>query len=152
MQTVINNDNYCGCTYVHQKRRHPDAENTHDNASFKTVKPFLKMDVAFFIHEVVKYPDHTDELRNDRCRACSAHTPLEMKDKDRSQYNVASYCHHRGKHCFFRITCSPHHIVQSYHGVRYRCTKQYYLHEIPCIGQCAFACSEETEYIVQKIK
>ena len=56
-------------------------------------------------------------FRLEKLDGCSADSPTEPENKDRSQNNVASHCQHGGQHRLSGITGGTHDIIQSDHYI-----------------------------------
>ena len=89
-QTVVDEDGDAAGAYVHHERRHPDGEHVSDNLLLQVEAPSFEADVALLVIEMVKHPDHADELREDGGDAGSADSPLEPEDEYGREHDVAA--------------------------------------------------------------
>ena len=94
LQTVID-DNHDGTrTHIHQEWRHTDGEDTFYNPRFHFPDIPFKMHRTVFLGEVAHHPHHTNQLRDNRCRSRTPHSPFEVEDKDRSEDDVSHHRYH----------------------------------------------------------
>ena len=69
--------------------------------------------------------------------------PRIPQSKWKIKDDVTNHGYHGSQHSLFRISRGTHDIVQSDHRVSNRCSCKNNLHEIPGIGQCILAGTEE---------
>ena len=102
------------------------------------------------LEKVVEYPQHSDELRNDRGQSRAPYAPIELENKDGSEDDVAHHGGERRQHGFLRMARGTHDVVQPNHGEGDGRSQQDDLHEVAGIGQRLAAGAEEAQNGVKK--
>ena len=114
------------------------------------VPPFLEVNEAFRVAEVLEYPKHSACLGEYGGKGCSSHAPVEVEDKEGGDDDIGSYGEQGGEHCFFGVTGGPHDIVEPDENEGNGGPQQQYLHEVTSVRECLGTGSEEVEYGVEE--
>ena len=141
---AVGTDSHAGRD-VHQERRHADGEDTAHDAPLHALETMSQADGVGTLEKVVEYPQHSDELRNDRGQSRAPYAPTELENEDGSEDDVAHHGGERRQHGLLRMASGAHHVVQPNHGEGDGRAQQDDLHEVACIGQRLAAGAEEAQ-------
>lgn len=150
LQAVIDDDDDGTGRDVHQERRHADGEDTAHDAPLHAQETMSQADGVGTLEKVVEYPQHSDELRNDRGQSRAPYAPTELENEDGSEDDVAHHGGERCQHGLLRMASGAHHVVQPNHGEGDGRSQQDDLHEVAGIGQRLAAGAEEAQNGVKK--
>lgn len=145
LQAVVDDDDNGAGRDVHQERRHADGEDTSHDAPLHALETISQADGVRTLEKVVEYPQHSDELRNDRGQSRAPYAPTKLENEDGSKDDVAHHGGERRQHGFLRMARGTHDVVQPDHSVSDGRPQQDDLHEIAGVGQCFAAGTKEAQ-------